>query len=394
MANLSGLRVLELGGFVAAPFAGRWLAQLGAEVIKVESPDGDPTRTIMHGGPGTSFIAFGAEKRSVCIDLFSPAGYDVLMRLVETADVLLHNFSPDAARKLRLEKENLLARNPKLILCHIKGFGPGPRQNDVATNPMVEAATGIMYNNRVDGRPTRMGPPYLDLFAGVNAVIGILAELASRGPDRAGTGAAFEVGLYESALHIASRDLIGVQMEARTERTALNARGEYALPGYGAYRTADGRWIFLLMLRDVHWQKFSEAMEMPEGREEALAKLAGRQAEEARVEKAIRDRVRQFDYDVLVSRLKTSGVGFSEVVPAAEVFNEPQMKQPGKLVTARYLGQSYEVPGFPMFTDKPQQVEQWEVPALGQDTLEIVRSLGYDEAGCQALLDQHAIRAT
>ena len=393
MDKLSGLRVLELGGFVAAPFAGRWLAQLGAEVIKVESFEGDPTRTIMRGGPGTSFIAFGAEKRSVCIDLASPAGHEVLMRLVETADVVLHNFSPDAARKLHLQKEDLLTRNPKLILCHIRGFGPGPRQDDVATNPMVEAATGIMYNNRVEGRPMRMGPPYLDLFAGVNAVIGILAELASRGRTGACTGAAFDVGLYESALHIASRDLIGVQMEARTEQKALNARGEYALPGYGAYLTADDRWIFLLMLRDVHWQKFSEAMEIPESREESLAKLSGRQSQEARVEKAIRDRVRQFDYDALASRLKTSGVGFSEVVPPAQVFDEPQIKPPGKLVTARYLGHSYEVPGFPMFTGEPPQARQWEVPALGQDTLDVVRSLGYDESECQALLGQRAIHA-
>jgi crotonobetainyl-CoA:carnitine CoA-transferase CaiB-like acyl-CoA transferase len=202
---LSGRRVIELGTMISAPFAAHILSQLGAEVIKVEPPSGDPTRSLVRGGPSGTLIAYSHGKKSACIDLSTPQGHAAFCKLLKTADVLVHNLSPKAARKLKLTRQDCEAVNPRLIYCHIRGYGAGPQAEDLASNPVAEASTGVMEANRVNGRPSRLGPSYHDQFAGAYAVIGILASmLQAREGNEAGH---VEVGLYETGLHVASRDL-------------------------------------------------------------------------------------------------------------------------------------------------------------------------------------------
>ena len=174
---LTGRRVIELGTMLAAPFAAHILAQLGAEVIKVEPPKGDPTRSLVRGGPSGTLIAYSHGKKSVCIDLSRPEGHAAFCKLLATADALVHNLAPRAARKLKLTREDCEAVNPRLVYCHIRGYAAGPQADDLASNPVAEAATGVMDANRVDGRPSRLGPSYHDQFAGAYAVIGLLASM-------------------------------------------------------------------------------------------------------------------------------------------------------------------------------------------------------------------------
>jgi len=247
---------------LAAPFAAHLLAHLGAEVIKVEPPTGDPTRSLVRGGPSGTFIAYSHGKKSVCIDLSKPDGHAAFCKLLKTADALVHNLSPRAARKLKLTRQDCESVNPRLIYCQIRGYGAGPQEDDLASNPVAEASTGVMEANRVNGRPSRLGPSYHDQFAGAYAVIGILASMLQL---REGNEAApVEIGLYETGLHVAARDLVGVQLKTQLlGRPEREPHGEFSMPGYGAYQTSDGRWIYLLMLSDAHWLKFSQAMELP-----------------------------------------------------------------------------------------------------------------------------------
>jgi crotonobetainyl-CoA:carnitine CoA-transferase CaiB-like acyl-CoA transferase len=240
---LAGRRVIELGTMIAAPFATHILAQLGAEVIKVEPPTGDTTRALMRGGPSGTFIAYNHDKKSVAIDLASEEGRDALYRLLATADILVHNLAPSSARKLGVTAEDVAGVNPKLIYCHIRGYAAGPLQDDIASNPVAEAATGVMDANRVDGRPSRLGPSYHDQFAGAYAVIRILSALLdSRADDE---DRRIEVGLYETGLHVAGRDLAGVQLKSQLlGRVEREGGGEFSNPGYGAYQTSDHRWIY------------------------------------------------------------------------------------------------------------------------------------------------------
>src|SRR5262249_46390809 len=158
-------RVIELGTMIAAPFATHILSQLGAEVIKVEPPSGDTTRALVRGGPSGTFIAYNHGKKSLSIALDTPEGLDVFYKLAATPDIVLHNLSPSATRKLKIAAEDLARVNPQLIYCHVRGYAAGPQHDDLATNPVAEAATGVMDDHRIDGRPSRLGPSYHDQFA-------------------------------------------------------------------------------------------------------------------------------------------------------------------------------------------------------------------------------------
>jgi crotonobetainyl-CoA:carnitine CoA-transferase CaiB-like acyl-CoA transferase len=370
---LAGRRVIELGTMLAAPFAAHIVAQLGAEVIKVEPPSGDPTRSLVRGGPSGTFIAYSHGKKSVCMDLSKPESHAAFCKLLKTADALVHNLSPKAARKLKLTREDCAAVNPRLIYCHIRGYGPGPQEDDLASNPVAEASTGVMEANRVDGRPSRLGPSYHDQFAGAYAVIGMLASMlqVARGNDPA----AVEVGLYETGLHVASRDLVGVQLKTQLlGKPEREPHGEFSMPGYGAYKTADERWVYLLMLSDAHWLKFCQAMEV--GVDESLATLRQRKKARERVESLVKSAVAAHSCDPLIVQLKAAGVGCTEVLPLERVLDAPQAHQPGTLRRVEFRGFEFDVPEFPRLHAAGDGAAAAPPADLGEHTAAVLGAAG------------------
>jgi crotonobetainyl-CoA:carnitine CoA-transferase CaiB-like acyl-CoA transferase len=387
---LAGRRVIELGTMLAAPFAAHILSQLGAEVIKVESPAGDPTRSLVRGGPSGTFIAYSHGKKSVCIDLANPEGRAAFHKLLASADVLVHNLAPKAARKLGVTREDCAAANPALIYCHIRGYGAGPQEDDLASNPVAEASTGVMDANHIDGRPSRLGPSYHDQFAGAYAVIGILASMLRT---QAAEGSRHvEVGLYETGLHVASRDLVGVQLKTQLlGRPEREPHGEFSMPGYGAYATADGRWIYLLMLSDAHWQKFCEAMRLPQAGDASLASLRQRKKAREQVEGIVKAAVGAQTFDQATASLKAAGVGFTEVLPLERVLDAPQARQPGKLRNVGFRGLRFEVPEFPLPEATQGVAATLSPPDLGEHTVEVLRSAGIGPKECDALVASGAV---
>jgi len=383
---LSGRRVIELGTMVAAPFATHILANLGAEVIKVEPPSGDTTRTLVRGGPSGTIIAYSHSKKAICLDLQSEAGKDIFRRLVATADVVIHNLSPSASRKLGTTFEDCEAVRPGIIHCHIKGYAHGPQADDLATNPVAEAATGVMDDHRMNGRPSRLGPSYHDQFAGTFAVIRVLAALLEADPspeDRQ-----IEIGLYETGLHLAARDLAGVQLKTQLlGRVEKEAGGEFAMPGYGAYETSDGRWVYLLVMSDAHWRKLTSALDMPEADNEEMATLRQRKKLREEVEAAVRAGVGKFAFDEATARLREVGLGFNEVMPLERVLDAPQAHQPGKLRELDYRGYHFEVPEFP---GQREVEDNLPVPELGEHTASLLAELGYGEEEATGILDSGA----
>lgn len=381
---LEGRRVIEVGMMLAAPFAAHLLGQLGAEVIKVEPPRGDPTRSLVRGGPSGTFIAYSHGKKSVCLDLAQPAGHAAFCRLLQSADALVHNLAPKAARKLRLTEADCRAIKPSLIYCHIRGYAAGPLQDELASNPVAEAATGVMEQNRIDGRPSRLGPSYHDQFAGAYAVIGVLAALLQQAAGR--PAAAVEVGLYETGLHVAARDLVGVQLKTRLlGRPEREPHGEFSMPGYGAYQTSDQRWLYLLMLTDGHWHKFCQAMRLAEADDPELALLRNRRKQRERCEALVRAAIGGLRHDEAAARLQAAGIGFTEVLPLERVLEAPQARQPGKLRDLRYRGLDFEVPEFP-HPPGAAAAPTLPPPELGEHTRQVLQAVGLQPADFDALL--------
>nr|WP_145549896.1 CoA transferase [Variovorax boronicumulans] len=387
---LRGLRVVEIGTMLAAPFATHILSQLGAEVVKVEPPAGDPTRSLVRGGPSGTFIAYSHGKKSACIDLATPDGRAALHRLLARSDALVHNLAPKAARKLGVSREDCAALNPDLVYCHIRGYAAGPQEDELASNPVAEAATGVMEGNRIDGRPSRLGPSYHDQFAGAYAVIGVLASLL-----QAKAGAAerhVEIGLYETGLHVAARDLVGVQLKTQLlGRAEREPHGEFAMPGYGAYLTADERWLYLLMLTDGHWLKFCQALDLPEAADTSLAKLKDRKKARERVEELVRRAIGALPFDAAVARLKAASVGCTEVLPLERVLDAPQAQSPGKLRDVAFRGLQFQVPEFPRRLGAGEADHTLPPAALGQHTLEVLEQAGLTAAECAALVGSGAV---
>lgn len=385
---LAGRRIIEIGTMLAAPFAAHILSQLGAEVIKVEPPTGDSTRSLVRGGPSGTFIAYNHGKKSVCIDLSKPEGYAALCKLLQTADAVVHNLSPKAAKKLKLTRQDCEKINPKLIYCQIRGYGPGPQEDDLASNPVAEASTGVMEGNRINGRPSRLGPSYHDQFAGAYAVIGMLASMMQM--DKGAAPQPVEIGLYETGLHVASRDLVGVQLKTQLlGKAEREPHGEFSMPGYGAYRTSDDRWIYLLMLTDAHWAKFCQATGLPPS--EAYATLRQRKKAREEVEELVRNTVGAYTFDQVVARLKEVGMGFTEVLPLERVLDAPQARYGKKLRNMQFRGYGFDVPEFPRLNPGEDGVETLPPQTLGSNTAELLKAAGVGESEYQEMLKTGAV---
>ncbi len=386
---LTGRRVIELGTMIAAPFATHILSQLGAEVIKIEPPSGDTTRSLVRGGPSGTIVAYSHSKKAICLDLTTEGGKDVFLKLAATAEVVIHNLAPSAARKLGVTADDCMAVNPTIIHVHVKGYTHGPQADDLMTNPIAEAATGAMDDHRVDGRPTRFGPSYHDQFAGTYAVIRVLAAMMN--PLATEDERRIEIGLYETGLHLAARDLAGMQLKTQLlGRLEKEGGGEFSMPGYGSYLTSDERWVYLLVLTDVHWAKLAKALDMPEADDAGLAKLRDRKAQRERVEAAVQAAVGKLTFAEAEARLKAAGLGFNEVMPLERVLEVPQARQPGKLRELDFRGLHFEVPEFPGRRDIEPNLPP---PEIGEHTVELLRELGYSDAESTALLEGGAAKA-
>ena len=386
---LAGKRVIELGTMIAAPFATHILAQLGAEVIKIEPPAGDTTRSLVRGGPSGTIVAYNHSKKALCLDLTTAGGKDVFRRLVATADVVVHNLAPSAARKLGVTADDCMAANPDIVHVHIKGYGHGPQADDLMTNPIAEAATGAMDDHRIDGRPTRFGPSYHDQFAGTYAVIRVLAAMLN--PAASEADRRIEIGLYETGLHLAARDLAGMQLKTQLlGRLEKEGGGEFSMPGYGSYLTADERWVYLLILTDAHWAKLTHALDMPEDGNPEFARLRDRKKARDTVEAAVRSAVEKFDFAEVECRLRTAGLGFNEVMPLERVLEVPQARQPGKLRELDFRGLHFEVPEFP---GQAAVEENLPPPEIGEHTGALLAELGFAEGEVESLLASGAAKA-
>ena len=386
---LGGIRVVEFVHMVMGPTAGLVLADLGADVIKVEpAPLGDNTRRL--GGSGAGFFAMAnRNKRSVAVDLKTPAGKALVLRLLADADVLIENFRPGAMEKLGLGPDDLAKLNPRLIYCSCKGFLPGPYDHRVALDEVVQMMGGLAYMTGLPGKPMRAGSSVNDIMGGMFAAIGILAALNER--HATGRGRHIQSGLFENnvllmAQHMAQYAVTGREAPPMSERMV-------AWPVYDIFDVSDGQ-VFVGVVTDTQWRVFCEAFAMDDLlADPALVTQEQRRAARPRVIPVIAARLAGFTRETLMQRCETLGLPFAPIARPVELFDDPHLNANGGLLPLTLAdGTRTKLPNIPLSIDGERPKLRHDLPGVGEHGTEIATELGYsvteiaDMRGAGALL--------
>jgi crotonobetainyl-CoA:carnitine CoA-transferase CaiB-like acyl-CoA transferase len=330
-APLTGLKVVELARILAGPWAGQVLADLGAEVIKVESPEGDDTRRwgppFVENPDGTHdaayFHAANRGKRSIVIDFGTPAGQAEVKALIADADVVIENFKVGGLAKYGLDYASLAAANPRLVYCSITGFGQdGPYANRAGYDFIVQGMSGIMdLTGDPAGAPQKIGVAFADIFTGLYAVIAIQAALAMR--DRTGKGQHIDMALLDVMTGVLANQAMNYLVSGVSPTRLGNAHPNIA--PYAGYPTADG-WFILAVGNDGQFRRFCAIVgldDLPDDPRFATnpARVANREALTERVT----DATERFHRDDLLARLEAEGVPAGPINTVAEAFADPQV---------------------------------------------------------------------
>ena len=374
---LKGLRVVEFVHMVMGPTCGMVLADLGAEVIKVEpTPDGDNTRRL--GGSGSGFFAFGnRNKQSLAVDLKSPDGMALVRRLLATADIVVENFRPGAMDKLGLGYEALSAGNPGLIYCSCKGFLPGPYEHRVALDEVVQMMGGLAYMTGDPGRPLRVGSSVNDIMGGMFGVIGILAALHER--HATGKGRYVQAGLFENNVLLVSQHMAQYAVSGR-EAPPMTQRLP-AWPIYDIFKTSDGQ-VFVGVVTDTQWQIFCEAFGLPElATDPALANRLQRVEARPRTIPMAAAVFASMTTAERMDKCEALGLPYAPIVRPVELFDDPHLNASGGLVPMTLAdGTALKLPALPLAFDGARPGLRHNPPAVGADGAAIAATLGYTDA--------------
>ncbi|WP_422911494.1 CaiB/BaiF CoA transferase family protein [Pseudomonas sp. MAC6] len=392
---LTGLKVIELGTLIAGPFASRICAEFGAEVIKVESPDGgDPLRKWRKLYEGTSLWWFvqARNKQSITLNLKHEAGREVLKKLLSEADILIENFRPGVLEKLGLSWEVLHALNPKLVMVRLSGFGQtGPMKDQPGFGAVGESMGGLRYITGFEDRPpVRTGISIGDSIAALWGVIGALMALRHREVN-GGSGQMVDVALYEA---------IFAMMESMVPEFDvfgfIRERTGNIMPGItpsSIHTSADGKHIQIGANGDAIFKRFMQAIGRQDLADDAtLASNDGRDARRDELYGVIDRWVGSLPLEQVLTTLNQADVPASRIFSAEDMFHDPQFLAREMLLAAKLPdGKAFKMPGIvPKLSDTPGAVE-WVGPTLGEHNQTVLLALGYSEAQIAELKRQGAI---
>jgi crotonobetainyl-CoA:carnitine CoA-transferase CaiB-like acyl-CoA transferase len=365
---LAGIRVLEFSHTVMGPSCGVILADLGADVVKIEPPEGEPTRRSAGFASGF-FPFFNRNKRGMTTDLKSAAGSAEVRALLRDADVLIENYAPGTMERLGLDYDTLAAENPRLIYCSLKGFLTGPYEHRPALDEIVQYMTGLAYMTGPPGRPLRAGASVVDILGGAFGAIGILAAIEER--HRTGRGQFVKSSLFESAAFFVGQHMAGEAVVGEAP-LPMPARGA-AWGIYEVFPTADGAGVFIGVTSDKHWERFCAALGFTELYADAtLRDNGGRVAAKERIKQSITPRIAEFTVPEISAILEEASIPYSPVATPSDLFDDPQLNAGRGMMHTRLAdGRFTKLPGLPLEMGAHVLGLRRQPPALGEHNDEL-----------------------
>jgi crotonobetainyl-CoA:carnitine CoA-transferase CaiB-like acyl-CoA transferase len=366
---LDGIRIVEFSHMVMGPSCGMVLADLGAEVIKIEPPGvGDRTRVLANSGTGF-FAAFSRNKKSVQVDIKDPEELSALLRLIDTADVLIENFRPGGLEAQGLGYAALAARNPRLVYCSLKGFLTGPYENRTALDEVVQMMTGLAYMTGPEGRPLRAGAPVNDMMGGLFGSVAIMAALRQR--EMTGRGQHVQSGLFETSAYLVSTHML--QQAISGKEPLPMPTGKRAWGVYDVFESSDGVQLFVGVVTDRQWQIFTERLNEPELGDARWATNTLRSHGRPELIPLVGRLLRKHTIAALEAMCEEAGLPFARITKPWDLFDDPHMAHAGGLVPLTLPdGMETSTPALPIQFGADRLGKRSDPPAAGAHTEEIL----------------------
>ena len=379
---LSGIKVVEFSHMVMGPAAGLMLADLGADVIKVEPIGGDKTRRLRGAGAGY-FPMYNRNKRSICVNLKSDAGRDAVLKLIDEADVFIENFRPGALDKLGFGWDALSSRNDRLIYCSEKGFLDGPYEHRTALDEVTQMMGGLAYMTGPPGRPLRAGTSVIDVTGGMFGAMGVMAALYEReqtGRGKRVTASLFETTVFLVGQHMAQMAVTGqpaAPMPARTSAWAI----------YQLFETKDDEQVFVGVVSDGQWKILCEAFGLEHLLADPdLAENRDRVIHKDRFLPEIEAAFKALTKAELMEKIEHLGLPFAPIGKPEDMFDDPHLNASGGLLNMEMEdGQSAKLPAFPVALDGERLTLRLSPPKVGERTGIVLQEIGLSDAEIAAL---------
>jgi crotonobetainyl-CoA:carnitine CoA-transferase CaiB-like acyl-CoA transferase len=390
-APLAGLRVLEFTQAIMGPSAGLVLADLGADVIKVEpAPGGDPTRKLSGFAAGF-FGYFNRNKRSIAVDLKSKAGLDLVHRLADRSDIIIENFAPGTMDRLGCGYAALAARNERLIYCALKGFLSGPYEHRPALDEVVQFMGGLAYMTGPAGQPLRAGTSVVDIMGGTMGVVAILAALRER--DVTGKGQLVKSALFESTVFMMGQHMAGGAIMGEVVQPMPVKRGGWGV--YQTFATSDGDQVFVGVTSNNHWKRFCEMFELPElYADERLASNEARVAARPWMTPVIAAAMARRTKAEILRLCELANIPFAPVAKVEDLFDDPHLKASGALLDSVLPGDIHtKLPRLPIEIGSHALGVRRHAPKIGEQTTEILGEIGVDAEDVARLVREGVVIA-
>ena len=383
---MQNIKVVDLSHALAGPFCTMLLADMGAEVIKIEHPHGDHFRAAISGGYNA---AVNRNKRGICLDLKQDAAKEVVRRLIKRGDVVMESFTPGTIDRLGLGYEVAKEINPGIIFCSISGFGQtGPYRNLPGYDVIAQAMSGIMMcTGQPDGPPVRIGPSLIDIGAGMYTVIGILQALMER--ERTGQGQRIEVSLLETALSWMAPFIARYSISGE-----LPGRIGSALAAFSPYQVykAKDKYVFIGASTELSWVALCEILNLEHLIDDPrFSSMENRIDNRSELNELIEKALTELTADEVVTKLRKARVACSPVMTLAESLEDPHIKERGLLTELNHpeYGPIIQTRTPIVRSGKMPEIRSG-APLLGQHTLEVLTMLEYSESEIEDLISPGA----